>query len=271
MIPPAHPDTLSAMGSTAGRFRRGFRQLRNSPATWMLVRILLIVQAVPVIWDLVRPPGKFTQGKLETAQTLLGLRKDLFLSGDYWQFFTHAFIHANWPHLLVNAACIVMLGSKLEHFIAKRSFWILTFLSVLAGGALFLLLTSYAPIEPGGPAPQTLVGSSAICFAFLVFLTTVSPESKFLPLFLSGKSIGIAIILANLSLALLNPDLPTGPLARFGKQLSENDFEDLFRVSHACHLGGSLVGFFYGKWLLRPRVTLESLRKAREKKERGKR
>jgi hypothetical protein len=27
------------------------------------------------------------------------------------------------------------------------------------------------------------------------------------------------------------------------------------------------VGYFYGKWLLRPRVTLKSLQKARAKKE----
>lgn len=235
----------------------------------MLVRFLLIFQTIPFIWDLLWPPGDSYPGRLELAQTLLGLRRDLFLSGDFWQSLSYAFIHANWAHLAINVACILMLGSKLEHFIPKRSLWILTFLSVMAGGALFLLLTSYAPMELGGPEPQTLVGSSAICFAFLVFQTTVSPESKFLPFFLSGKSIGIAIILANLTLALLNPNLPTGPLAQFGIQLSENGFENLFRVSHACHLGGSLAGYLYGKWLLRPRVSLKSLKKAREKNERG--
>ena len=116
-------------------------------------------------------------------------------------------------------------------------------------------------------APLTLVGSSAICFGLLALLTTLSPDSKFLPLFLSGRSIGIGIILANLVLALLNPDLPTGPLARLGKQLAAGHLEGLFQISHACHLGGSLAGFIYGKYLLRPRVTLKSLMREREKRE----
>ncbi len=136
---------------------------------------------------------------------------------------------------------------------------------------MFLLLTSYAPpaVLKGQAQPPTLVGSSAICFGFLVFLTTLSPESKFLPLFVSGRSIGLGIILANLILALLNPDLPTGPLAEGGRYLSENGSEDIFKVSHACHLGGSLAGLLYAKWLLRPRVTLAKLQRARKKKESG--
>lgn len=265
MIPPAHPATLSAMGSTAGRFRRGFRQLRNSPATWLLVRILFIVQLVPVVWDLVRPPAHSYPDKLSIAQIFLGLRKDHFLSGDYWQPFSYAFIHGNFLHLVLNAAAIILLGAKLEHIVTKRSYWLMCLYAVLAGGFLFLLFT---PSPSATSSPQTLVGSSAICFAFLVFLTTVSPESKFLPLFLSGKTLGIAIVVANLSLALLNPDLPTGSLARLGRYLSETYFPKMFQIGHACHLGGSLVGLLYGKWLLRPRVTLESLRKAREKSER---
>jgi membrane associated rhomboid family serine protease len=42
----------------------------------------------------------------------------------------------------------------------------------------------------------------------------------------------------------------------------------MFKVSHACHLGGSLAGYISGKYLLRPRVTIETLRRAREKQER---
>ncbi|MBG7607399.1 MAG: rhomboid family intramembrane serine protease [Verrucomicrobia bacterium] len=259
MIPPAHPETLSEMGSNAGRIRRAFRQLRNSPCSWMLFRILLIMQAVPVIWNAIVPSGP---DKLNQAQQLLGLGKTDFLSGHFWQPLSYSLIHGNWLHLLVNAASILLLGSKLEHIVSKTTFWLLSLFAALAGGLLFLPLTYH-----GGDLPPTLVGSSAICFAFLVLLTTLSPESKFLPVFLSGRSIGIAIILANLVLALLNPNLPTGPLAAYGKQLSENGFVDLFKISHACHLGGSLAGYFYGKWLLRPRVTLKSLQRARAKKE----
>lgn len=267
MIPPAPPDALSAMASTAGRFKRAFRQLANSPATWQILGLLVIVQAVPVIWNLLSGPE--APDRLYQAQILLGLKKSEVLSGSFWQPVSYALIHGNWLHLGLNGTAILLLGSKLEHIMEKRSYQLLCLYSVVAGAIMFLLLTSYGNPLPGDPQPQTLVGSSALCFAFLVFLTTVSPDSRFLPIFLSGKTLGIAIILANLILALLNPDLPTGPLASFGTHLSDQGFNDLFKVSHACHFGGALTGWLYGKYLLRPRVTLESLRRAREKSERS--
>ncbi len=248
------------MGLNTGRVKRAFRQLRTSPNTWLLVRILLIVQAVPVIWDLIEPDAS----KLYLAHHALGLIRDEFLAGKVWQLASYGVIHGNWFHLLANAACIILLGSKLEHIVSKSSLWLLTLFSILAGGICFLLLS---PVTQPGNDPQILVGSSAVCFGFLLLLTTLSPESKFMPVFLSGRTIGIAIILANLILALINPELPTGLLAGYGQQLVEIGLDELFKVSHACHLGGSLAGYFYGKWLLRPRVTLKSLQRSRAKKE----
>ena len=260
MIPPLHPNTLAEMGSNAGRFRRAFRQLRyHSPSTWMLVRILFLMQGIPVIWSLIVPHGP---DKLSQIQDLLGLTKTDFFSGQIWQPVSYSLIHVNWPHMAVNAATILLFGSKLEHIVSKPTFWMLSLFAAIAGGLLYLPLSYH-----GGPVPPTLVGSSAICFAFLVLLTTVSPESKFLPVFISGRTLGLAIILANLILALLNPELSTGRLAAWGQQLSDHGLGDLFKISHACHLGGSLAGYFYGKWLLRPRVTLKSLQRARAKKE----
>ncbi len=261
MRPPANPETLTKMGSSSGRFGRGFRQLRNAPATWQLFRLLIIIQAVPVLWDIVAPPGHSQPDKLSQAQILLGLTKPNFLSGNFWQPFTYALIHVNWQHTLLNAAAIVLLGSKIEHIVGKLTFRCVAILAVLAGGLLFLPLTPSSTVNP-----ETLVGSSAICFALLVLLTTLSPESRFLPVFLGGKSLGAGIILANLSLALLHPGLNTGPLAKLGGQLAEI-FPGLFQINHACHLGGSLAGYFAGRFLLRPRVTIESLRREREKRE----
>ncbi|MFM2197684.1 MAG: hypothetical protein RLZZ505_1116 [Verrucomicrobiota bacterium] len=261
MIPPGSPETLMAMGSASGRFGRGFRQLRSAPATWQLIRTLIIIQAVPVLWNLSVPPDPYGTDKLSQAQALLGLTRSYFLAGDFWQPFTYAIIHANWQHLLLNGAAIVLLGSKIEHIVGKRTFRSVALLAALAGGLVFLLLTPVGIVNP-----ETLVGSSALCFAFLVLLTTLSPESRFLPVFLSGKSLGAGIILANLTLALLHPGLDTGPLARLGAKWGES-IPGLFQINHACHLGGSLAGWLAGRFLLRPRVTIRSLRKAREKRE----
>lgn len=263
MVPPASPETIAEMGGSGGRFSRGFRQLREAGATWQILRILIIIQAAPVIWDLLFPAGHSQPEKVFQAHILLGLSKPNFLSGDFWQPLTYALIHADWLHLIVNGAAILLLGSKIEHITGKRTIRLVALAAAIAGGFLFLALSR--DIDP--EHPQRLVGSSAVCFAFLVMLTTLSPDSRFIPFFVSGRSLGIGVILANLILALLNPDLPFGSLSRIGSGLSESVSPDLFRISHACHLGGSLVGFIAGRFLLRPRVTIASLRKAREKRE----
>lgn len=263
MIPPASPETIAEMGGKGGRFSRGFKQLRQARATWQILCILIIVQAAPTLWDLVFPPGHSQPDKIAQAQIMLGLSKPNFLSGDFWQPLTYALIHADWLHLIVNGTVILLLGSKIEHIAGKRTIRLVAVAAAVAGGGLFLALSHDIDTQQ----PLRLVGSSAVCFAFLVLLTTLSPDSRFIPFFVSGRSLGIGVILANLILALLNPDLPTGVLARLGSGLSENLSSDLFRISHACHLGGSLAGLIAGRFLLRPRVTIESLRKAREKRE----
>eukprot|EP00903_Cladosiphon_okamuranus_P003466 g3464.t1 len=239
------------------------KRILIAKSTWQLVRILILVQGIPFLWNFFTPHGP---DKLYQLQYLLGLNPPLALAGKFWQFGTYGLIHGNWTHLLLNVAAILLLASKLEQFIAKRSFWILVILSTLSGATFFTAGELLGGGTGGAPA-RTLVGSSAICFSFLLFLTTLSPESKFLPFFLSGRSIGLGIILANAALAVLNPSLPTGPLAEFGAGISSRHLPDLFDVSHACHLGGSLTGFLYGRWLLRPRISLTRLKRAREKRE----
>lgn len=260
MIPPLAPETHAELTSGNGKFRRGIQNLRNAKCSWLLILLLVTIQAAPALWE------KFAgvTDALEQAQFILGLKKHHFLTGNFWQIVTNALIHVNWAHLLLNSAAILLLGSKIEHIAGKRIFRLLTFTAAVFGGLLFLLFT---PLGIPPDKQQTLVGSSAICFAFLILLTTLSPESKFLPLFLSGKSIGTGIILANLTLSLSNPDLPTGPFAKFGTYLTQHGLSELFRVSHPCHLGGSIAGYLLGKYLLRPRVTLASLKREREKRE----
>ncbi|MGJ8644585.1 MAG: rhomboid family intramembrane serine protease [Luteolibacter sp.] len=263
MIPPLAPETQAELSSESGKFRRGIQKIRTATSSWLLILILLIIQATPVIF------GKFSAhpeapDRLSQAQIIFGLKKHNFLTGDFWQIATNALIHVNWAHLLLNAAVILLLGSKIEHITGKRIFWLLTPTAAIFGGLFFILFT---PLGISPNDQQTLVGSSAICFAFLILLTTLSPESKFLPLFLSGKSIGAGIILANLILSLSNPDLPTGPFAKFGTYLTQHGLTELFRISHPCHLGGSIAGFLFGRFLLRPRVTLASLKRKREKRE----
>lgn len=221
---------------------RSLRQVVGASQTWVLFLLLIVFQTIP-----------FVSNHLGDAQVILGLNRDELFQGKIWQLVSYVFIHGNWLHLIFNAAAILLLSAKLEHIISKKSYWCICLYATLAGALFFLLLS---------PHNQTLVGSSPLCFAFLLMLTTLSPDSKFLPIFLSGKTLGIAIILANLLLATLNPSLPTGPIAQLGQKIA-NHIPNLFNASHACHLGGSLVGWFYGMYLLRPRVSLKTLKQQR--------
>jgi hypothetical protein len=38
-------------------------------------------------------------------------------------------------------------------------------------------------------------------------------------------------------------------------------------MGHACHFGGGMAGWLFGRWLLRPRISLERLRRDRERRE----
>ncbi|MFK7851168.1 MAG: rhomboid family intramembrane serine protease [Akkermansiaceae bacterium] len=246
------------MASSTGRVGRGCRQLIRSHLSWGLVAVLVIVQLIPMVWAFASNQDKSLV--LSNAQASFGLNRTAFFSGSFWQVLSYALLHGNWLHLAFNAAAILLLGSKLEHIISRRSYLLLFLYAILAGAIAFLLLCSRHE-------NHTLVGASSVCFAFLVLLTTLSPDSRFLPVFLSGKTVGLGIILTTLLLALMNPSLPTGPLAAAGEYLSNQGVADLFKISHACHFGGAVTGWIYGKYLLRPRVTLESLRLAREKSE----
>lgn len=249
---------MPAVASKADHFRRNLTQLWHSPASWTLLGVLLIAQCLPEIWALLPPQEISSAFRLNQIHEALGLNESNFFSGHLWQLGSYTLIHGGWTHFFLNSAAILLLGSKLEHIISKRSFTFLCCYAAIAGGLMFLLLNG---------SSQTLVGSSSICFALLLCLTTLSPDSRFLPVFLSGRSLGALIIIANLTLALLNPELQIEPLAKLSAELNKS-FENLFNVSHACHFGGSITGWLYGKYLLRPRVSLARLRKAREKAER---
>ncbi|WP_386817944.1 rhomboid family intramembrane serine protease [Luteolibacter algae] len=228
------------------------------------MRILLICQAIPFFWNKILPNAGYLPDKLYQAQILFGLNLQSFLSGEIWQIFSYGLIHGNWTHLLINSATILLLGSKVEYILGKRSYRLLTGLSILAGGGLFIAQSWFSKDQ------ETLVGASAVTFSYLALLVTLSPESRFLPLFISGKTIGICMIVANLSLVLINPILELGIFSQVGRFLVNLGFGDLFKVSHSCHLGGTLVGYTFGKFILRPRITLLGLQRARERQERYK-
>jgi len=190
-----------------------------------------------------------------------GLQRIEVLEGRVWQLASHALLHGNWPHVALNALMVWVLGAKVEDVLGKAGLLKALGWGVLGGGLGHLLLA------PEGAAAPPLVGISGGCMGLLLVITTLSPESRMLPLPVSGRSLGLGVLLAELGFALIDPNLGVPGLAMIGQALAGQGCESWFQIGHACHFGGALAGWLYARSWLRPRVSLASLQADRRRRE----
>lgn len=241
------------MHSSGGLFSnagRNLRQLGRSPESWLWCVIVLVIYAV------IHPTMTGDAGVWWFSN--LGLSREGFLEGKVWQVFTYGLLHGAWWHVGLNALFVLLVGSRIEHMAGRSVMMRVMVAGIAAGGAAHLLLGS-----------GLLVGLSGGCLALLLMLTTLSPQSRMFPLPLTGRSLGLGILCAELFLALIHPDLKLPGFSGIGSFLVDHGMGGWFKMGHACHAGGGLAGWIYGRWLLRPRVTLESLRRERARREAG--
>ncbi len=197
-----------------------------------------------------------------TVYETLGLHWQHFKSGSIWQILTYGFVHGGYWHLMVNVLGVVLIGSRVEKILGAVRFLQVCLFGILAGGAAHLIATA------GGTEAPILVGFSAAVMALLLLLTTLSPDSRMWPVPVSGRSLGLGLLIAEGILALIDPALGIPVLADIGKLIVHHGGGPWFEIAHACHFGGGIAGWLYGRWILRNRVTRESLRRARERGER---
>ena len=81
--------------------------------------------------------------------------RPLIISGEYWRVITHVFLHIGWHHLFVNMGMLLILGFALEGLYGKERFFIIYFMSGVAGGIASILFLRY-PI--GGGASGAIFG-----------------------------------------------------------------------------------------------------------------
>lgn len=241
---------MHSSGGPLSSATRNFAQLGHAPVAWAWVAVILGIQAIVTIGG----GPEALSGWFEN----LGLSRVGFLSGKVWQVFSYGFLHGGWWHAGVNALFVLLIGSRIEHMAGSSAMLWATLAGVLGGGVCHLLLGA-----------GLLVGLSGGCLALLLLLTTLSPDSRMFPLPVSGKNLGLGILLAELFLALINPALGLPGFAEVGGILVDQGLGFWFQVGHACHVGGGLAGWIYGRWVLRPRVTLEHLRRERARREAG--
>jgi len=225
--------------------------LARARVSWMLVAILLAIHAG------VELAGGY-DAQFRWYDTF-GLWADGVFSGKIWQLLTYGLLHGGWSHVGMNAACLLLVGGKLEWQIGGRRMLACALLGVIAGGAGHLLL--------GVTRDSLLVGFSGGCMALLLLLTTLSPGSRMFPLPISARSLGVGLLLSEFLLALMDPGLHLPGFSLLGKQLVAWGHHGWFEMGHACHFGGGVAGWLYGHWLLRPRVTLASLHRERLRRE----
>jgi membrane associated rhomboid family serine protease len=219
----------------------------------------LIAALVLAIHGLVEAAGGASQ--LPGLYLSLGLRRDGVAGGSIWQILTYAWLHGSWLHALINALCIVILGARVEQLLGTRGFLNAVAAGMVGGAAGHLLLAD------GGKDAFPLVGISGAAVGLLLVITTLSPEARMFPLPVSGRSLGMGILLAELFLALVNPKLGLPGFAHLGHVLVAHGFAGWFVIGHACHVGGGVAGSLYALWWLRPRPTLARLRRERARRE----
>ena len=190
----------------------------------------------------------------------LGLsRESLFQQGRVWGLFTYALLHGNLSHWLTNAYLIYYFGGRIHDIFGEREVWRVATLATLGGGVFHLLFQGSLP----------LVGASGAATGLLIALTTVSPDSKMFPLPIRARNLRNGIILGTVILLLMIPSLGVPVFGDLGERLAGRgpEWESLFMIGHACHLGGALAGIYAMRRYFRKPITLAQLQQERASRE----
>lgn len=157
-----------------------------------------------------------------------------------WTPFSHAFLHAGWDHLLVNAAWLVIFATPVVRRYGGGAMLALFLLSAAGGAALFAATTLHSQVyligASGGVAGLT---GAAIRFMFQPVLVGQHPETGERVL-LGRKLASLRDVFANprsrwftLIWLALNAAVPLVPLLT-GTSLA---------IAWQAHLGGFAAGF----------------------------
>lgn len=211
--------------------------LRGAKLCWLLVLAICAVYGGMCF---------ASDASLDWIFATFGLSREGLLRGQAWQLVSHAFLHGNILHLAINALGLLLIGSRVERIGGAAAVAKVLLAGVLLGGLVQVI---------AAPAPHRdfqLVGISGGFTALLLWLTTVSPESRMAPLPISAKNLGRGIILAEGAFLIGSWFIPQG-----GLQV----------VAHGCHFGGAIAGWWMGRRMFRPSVTLEGLQRDRARRE----
>ncbi len=185
-----------------------------------------------------------------------GLSRDGMENLEIWQFFTHWLVHGGWLHLGCNLLVLLLIGARIERYAGGKFLTLVIVAGWIFGGGFHLAFHD-----------GILAGASGSGFALMVALGVISPESRIAPLGVSAANLGKGILLAEGLLMLADPGSGVPGFSEIGRWVEGTKAAAIFNLAHACHFGGALSGWIAGRWLLRPRVSLETLRQQRAKRD----
>jgi rhomboid protease GluP len=93
-----------------------------------------------------------------------GQHNSFVLNGGYWQLFTAMFVHVNIVHLFGNMFFLLIFGLRTEKLFAIREYFLIYFLSGLAGNLLTLL---FEPSMVSAGASGAIFGLFGACVIYV--------------------------------------------------------------------------------------------------------
>ncbi len=120
------------------------------------------------------------------------------IQGQWYRLVSHAFIHANWPHLLVNMFVLYSFGNYVEVLYGRISAMpaVLTYLVLYFGGAIVASLPSMArhSKDPGYKAVGASGAVSAVLLAEIMLLPTQAVNIMFIPIDIPAWLFGLGYL-----------------------------------------------------------------------------
>lgn len=140
-----------------------------------------------------------------------------------WQFVTYSFLHADVMHLLFNMLMLYFFSQLFFTFFNSKQFLKAYFLGGIAAGIFYFLIANVFGMQ------SYIVGASGAVMA--VFFTVVGYNPKMRVQLIIFGNVAIYYI----------------AIAFLGFDLLQLFFDNA--GGHLAHIGGSIFGFCYGKWL----------------------
>ncbi len=187
----------------------------------------------------------------------LGLTSESLMGGKVWQLVTYSFLHGNWMHLLANVAMIWLIGGRLMTILSQRKVALCLLLGSVVGGLAFVAFDLW------NGQGAFLVGSSGAAFALFILMACLSPNAKMIPIPVRAKNMALGLLIGSLILCLAHPGLNLPFFSSITAWIQQLDMSSVFKVAHACHLGGGLAGLWMSTRIMGKMISLEDLQKSR--------